>query len=164
MHDGTRRIIEIGPSEGSEWIVRFPFAWDLITEIRKVPGRRWVERAGHWLIPGRRAALRYPLSRLNDEEVIVHLALRPLLPSRRPPGANWRDKAGIRKPATVHSLRHSFATHLLESGTDLRYMQELLGHASSKTTEIYTRITHRDLARIRNPLDDLMRRARGRGS
>jgi integrase/recombinase XerD len=59
----------------------------------------------------------------------------------------------IRKRVTVHTLRHCFATHLLEHGVDIRYIQELLGHQSSKTTEIYTHITQRGLGKIKSPLD-----------
>jgi len=62
-------------------------------------------------------------------------------------------RVGISKNATVHSLRHSFATHLLENGTDIRYIQELLGHESSKTTEIYTHVAKKDIKKIVSPLD-----------
>ena len=65
------------------------------------------------------------------------------------------SKVGIEKPVTLHWLRHSFATHLLEGGTDLRYIQELLGHRSSKTTEIYTHVSTKNLKNIRSPFDDL---------
>ena len=64
-------------------------------------------------------------------------------------------KAKIVKNVSLHWLRHSYATHLLESGTDLRYIQELLGHSSSRTTEIYTHVSTRNLQQIRSPFDDL---------
>jgi integrase/recombinase XerD len=64
-------------------------------------------------------------------------------------------KVGITKDVSVHTLRHSFATHLLENGTDLRYIQNLLGHANSKTTEVYTHITTKGFDQIKSPLDVL---------
>jgi integrase len=63
--------------------------------------------------------------------------------------------SGVKLSSTVHTLRHSFATYLLKNGTDLRYIQELLGHNNPKTTQIYTQITKRGLDKIRSPLDFL---------
>jgi len=63
--------------------------------------------------------------------------------------------AGITKPVTMHWLRHSYATHLLEAGTDTRYIQVLLGHSSIKTTEIYTHVSTNQIKNIPSPLDDL---------
>jgi integrase/recombinase XerD len=65
------------------------------------------------------------------------------------------EKVGIKKPVTLHWLRHSYATHLLEAGTDLRYIQELLGHKSSRTTEIYTHVSTKSIQKIKSPFDDL---------
>jgi len=64
-------------------------------------------------------------------------------------------KSGIKKEVGVHSLRHSYATHLHENGLDIRYIQELLGHKSTRTTEIYTHVSRRNLIAVRSPIDDL---------
>ena len=94
-------------------------------------------KPGTWLFEGKSANSQYSASS------IAHILERA------------RQKAGIKRRVTPHMLRHSFATHLLEQGTDLRYIQELLGHSSSKTTEIYTHISKRYIEKIQNPLDEL---------
>lgn len=65
------------------------------------------------------------------------------------------NKAGIKKEVGVHCLRHSYATHLHETGLDIRYIQELLGHKSTKTTEIYTHVSRRNLVAVRSPIEDM---------
>lgn len=90
-----------------------------------------------WLFEGQKAGEQYSEASLQK---VLKMAL---------------EIAGIKKPATLHWLRHSYATHLLESGTDLRYIQELLGHKSSRTTEIYTHVNTKSLQNIKSPFDNL---------
>jgi site-specific recombinase XerD len=90
-----------------------------------------------WIFEGIKANT--PYSKRSAQEVLKAAAKR----------------AGVVKYITLHTLRHSFATHLLEQGTDLRYIQNLLGHKSSKTTEIYTHITAAGLRKVKSPMDSL---------
>ena len=67
----------------------------------------------------------------------------------------WQANAGIKKGVTTHSLRYLFASHLLESGVDLRYIQEILEHKNSETTEIYTYVSSKNLEKIVSPIDTI---------
>jgi site-specific recombinase XerD len=69
---------------------------------------------------------------------------------------NAIEKAGLEKMASVHTLRHSFAAHLLENGTNIRYIQQLLGYSSIVTTTIYTHLTQKVVDRIQSPLDNMV--------
>ncbi|NLY75955.1 MAG: tyrosine-type recombinase/integrase [Firmicutes bacterium] len=95
-------------------------------------------RIDNWLFPGSK-----------DDQHITKRSVQKIV-------ENACAKSGIKKAITPHTLRHSFATHLLENGTDLRFIQELLGHQSSKTTEIYTHVTNRNIKKIQSPLDRLV--------
>ncbi|QKS46510.1 tyrosine-type recombinase/integrase [Paenibacillus cellulosilyticus] len=129
--DPVRKVIKIRQSKGAK--DRYTVLSGAAYEILKVYMVR--EKPVHWLFPGAE-----PTKHLT-ERTMQHVFERT------------RDQLGLRSSATLHTLRHSFATHLLEEGTDLRYIQELLGHASPKTTQIYTHVTVRDVRRIQSPLD-----------
>jgi integrase/recombinase XerD len=90
-----------------------------------------------WLFEGQKHGEQY--SETSLREVFIHAL----------------ERAGIKKELTLHSLRHSYATHLLENGVDLRFIQELLGHKSSKTTEIYTHVTTKSIEKIKSPFENL---------
>jgi len=98
---------------------------------------RTYKPTSRWLFPGRDGI--HPMSKRA-----VQLSFSAVL-----------EKTDIKKHATIHTLRHSFATHLLEAGVNLRYIQELLGHKRPETTQLYTHVTRRDLANITSPLDRL---------
>lgn len=129
--DSDRMLIRIVQGKGRK--DRYIILSEVALEALRIYVRKY--RPDNWLFPGAKQ------NRFLTERTVQRIL------------ENAREKAGIRKKVTVHSLRHSFATHLLEGGVDLRYIQELLGHQSSKTTEIYTHVTEKSIRNIISPLD-----------
>lgn len=129
--DEERRLIHIRGGKGRK------DRYTLLADNALSAVRRYQEPGvdGPWLFPGTRP------DRHITARTVQHVI------------ETARQRAGITKRVTAHTLRHSFATHLLEAGTDLRYIQSLLGHVSSRTTEIYTHVSQAALGRIRSPLD-----------
>jgi integrase/recombinase XerD len=131
--DANRFILIILNSKGKKDRI-VPISENIVTMLRDYY-RQYKPK--EWLFEGQIPGIQYSATSLQE---VLKKAL---------------GEAKISKPATLHWLRHSYATHLLEAGTDLRYIQELLGHKSSKTTEIYTHVSTKSLQKIKSPFDDL---------
>jgi site-specific recombinase XerD len=131
--DGKRMLIHIHQGKGKK--DRFTVLSQIALEQLREYFKRY--RPHHWLFSGE-----------DSDNCISTRTVQCVFQKAK-------EKAGIMKQASVHSLRHSFATHLLENGTDLRYIQELLGHQSSKTTEIYTHVTEKSIMNLKSPLDTI---------
>ena len=135
--------------------LQFPYNDDISGLVKTIPDRKW--SASDKSTPYTEDAMQ-KLNKQFEAKPEEHFSRR--VTQRIFEGAV--QKAGVKKKATVHTLRHSFATHLLEHGTDLRYIQELLGHKSSKTTEIHTHITDAGLRSISSLLDGLIPKEDGK--
>ena len=134
--DSQRMLIHIVQGKGKK------DRYTVLSEIALEQLRKYYKlyKPEKWLFPGQ-----------NSKEYITERTVQRVF-------ENACIAAKITRKATVHTLRHSFATHLLEGGIDLRYIQELLGHSSSKTTEIYTHVTQKSISNIQSPLDKLMKK------
>jgi site-specific recombinase XerD len=131
--DSQRMLIRITHSKGKK--DRYTLLSQKLIKLLRIYYQAYKPK--YWLFEGQRGGQYSPTSIEN----IFKKALR---------------QARIEKHATPHTLRHSFATHLLEQGINLRYIQEILGHSSTKTTEIYTHVSSKQLTKIQNPLDNLL--------
>lgn len=132
--DSDRMMVRVSQGKGRK------DRYTVLSEICLKILRQYVKsyRPDDWLFPGG-----------NSENHLSERSVQRVF-------KNMCKKANIRKKVSVHSLRHSFATHLLEGGTDLRFIQELLGHKDLRTTEIYTHVSKTNLNRIKSPLDRMM--------
>jgi len=131
--DSDRKLLIIRKAKGKKDRV-VPLSIKIIEMLREYYKEHKPER---WLFEGWKKGEKY------SEESLAKVLKNAL------------SLTAIKKPVTLHWLRHSYATHLLENGTDLRYIQEILGHKSSKTTEIYTHVSNKQLQTIKSPFDDL---------
>lgn len=125
--DFARETIHIKNAKGDKDRIVF-----LHKELKQIIGQNWIKREGTVMVSER--GFIYNERTIQE---IVKIAAK---------------KAGIKKNVTPHTLRHSFATHLLEAGADIRYIQELLGHANLQTTQIYTHVSKKDITKLANLL------------
>ncbi|GIP44458.1 hypothetical protein J45TS6_29170 [Paenibacillus sp. J45TS6] len=122
-------LIRQGKGKKDRYTLLSSAAWELVQNYVKN------ESPGNWLFPGQ-----------IEGRHLTERSLQKVF-------AQALVESGIRKEVGIHVLRHSFATHLIEGGTDLRYIQELLGHTHSSTTERYTHVSRKNLKKIQSPLD-----------
>ncbi|MBI4811638.1 MAG: tyrosine-type recombinase/integrase [Ignavibacteriales bacterium] len=134
--DGKRGLIHIRDAKGKK--DRFTLFPESLREQLLAYWKAYKLGTSGWLFPGDTASR--------------HLAARSIQAVLK----RAIIAGGITKPVSMHSLRHSFATHLLEHGTDLRYIQALLGHQSVRTKEVYTHVSTKSIGQVRSPLDFLM--------
>jgi integrase/recombinase XerD len=132
--DSARKLIHVRLGKGGK--DRYVMLSGVLLEILRVYWRR-VRPQGGWLFPGRKPG--QPITRNAVAQALQAAA----------------SKAKLRKKVTPHLLRHSFATHLLEGGTDIRVIQVLLGHSSIRTTARYTQVSERHIGSVKSPLDKL---------
>ena len=131
--DSKRNVVNVRHAKGDKDRI-VPLSEKILTLLREYFKQY---RPKEWLFEGQIAGTQYTETSLNK---VFQKA---------------KSKAGIKMPCTLHSLRHCYATHLLEAGTDIRYIQVLLGHKHGKTTEIYTHVTTKSIQKIKSPFDDL---------
>lgn len=131
--DSKRNLIIIRQSKGRKDRIA-PLSLKILELLREYFG---AYKPKIWLFEGQDKKSRYDERSLAS---VLRLAVQ---------------KSKIKKPVTLHWLRHSYATHLLENGTDLRYIQEILGHSRSSTTEIYTHVSNKSIQKIVSPFDNL---------
>lgn len=141
--DSSRMMLHVIGKGGRERLVELPRrTLELLRE-------HWrTHRSGEWLFP---APTRHGL-----EHSLAHHGGHVTRCSVQSAFARAREKSGVKKRACVHSLRHSYATHLLEQGVNLRIIQDALGHKSPKTTALYAHLTNKVRQGARDPLNDLM--------
>jgi site-specific recombinase XerD len=122
-------IVRQGKGQKDRRTLLSNLAWEIVQKYIKE------YRPNRWLFPGQ-----------SSERHLTERSVQKVFEEAR-------QRAGIVKKVSIHALRHSFATHLLENGTDLRYIQELLGHTSARTTQRYTHVSTKNIQRIQSPLD-----------
>ncbi len=136
--DSSRNLIYVKDAKGKKdrYTLLSTITLDLLRQYFKI------YKPGYWLFEGQ-----------NKKDHITDRSIQKVF-------ERAAFKAGVKKKVSVHTLRHSFATHLLDNGTNLRYIQELLGHASPTTTERYTHVSEMSFAKIQSPLDRIMNKVK----